>query len=172
MFMGTALMKRGPLYYLYSQELKDKKLREIKEKQEEIRIKLIRDQFSKMVAASKETLPATAIREGIVVASLQTVLKSTAKHFDVSVEDLTSVSRKAKFTYARHVYCYVAYLITQSSSVQISQTIRRDHSTVFNSLYRIRELIDQHNDMTKTDISEVMRLSAQASCIEPFYWGC
>ena len=172
MFMGTALVKRGPLYYLYSQELIQKQLVKEKKQKEEVRVNLIKSQFVIKGFVSKEIIPTTAIREGVVVASLQTVLRETAKHFDIKIDDLISISRKAKLTYARHVFCYVAYMITQSSSVQISRTIRRDHSTVFNSLHKMREMIDQHNDMTKSDISTVMFMSAKMSGIEPFYWGC
>jgi chromosomal replication initiation ATPase DnaA len=172
MFMGTALVRRGPLYHLYSQELTQKKLDRLKKEKEETRINLIRDQFVSKFVGSKDILPTTAIREGVVVPSLHTVLRSTANHFELNVDDLIGASRKAHHTYARHIYSYVSYMITQSSSVQIAKAIKRDHSTIFNSFHKVRSLFAEHPDTTKADVDAVIFLSAKASCIEPFYWGC
>ncbi len=72
--------------------------------------------------------------------TLENIRKVVAKHYDVTIADLDSPSRKASVRLPRQVAMHLARNLTQHSTTEIGQCFGgRDHSTVLNACKRIDE---------------------------------
>ncbi len=61
-------------------------------------------------------------------------IRITAEEFRVTVKSIMSADRSKSVARARHAVCMVLSEYYNLSSVEIGRVIRRDHSTVLNSL--------------------------------------
>jgi chromosomal replication initiator protein len=68
---------------------------------------------------------------------------AVCRHFDITIEELCSRSRKRPVAYIRQLAIYLANKYTDLSSVQIGRQIGgRNHATVIHSVNQIKNLID------------------------------
>jgi chromosomal replication initiator protein len=77
-------------------------------------------------------------------ASIQTIQKVVAQHFDIPLESLRAKTRISRVVLARQVAMYLARLQTDLSLVEIGKkTGGRDHSTVLHACKKVARGMDQ-----------------------------
>jgi len=77
-------------------------------------------------------------------ASIQTIQKVVAQHFDIPLESLRAKTRISRVVIARQVAMYIARLETDLSLVEIGKrTGGRDHSTVLHACKKVTRAMDQ-----------------------------
>ncbi len=75
----------------------------------------------------------------------QAIMTTVCDVFDLNAEDLVGRSRLKQITIARHAYCHLCSSLDPTSTLMsIGRSIRRDHSTVINSIKKC-------NNMRETD---------------------
>ncbi|MEX0785207.1 MAG: helix-turn-helix domain-containing protein, partial [Dehalococcoidia bacterium] len=68
------------------------------------------------------------------------ILELVCRHFQVSLNQLSSASRSRDITYARHIAMYLLREIASQPLAQIGQLLgKRDHSTVLHACHRIKK---------------------------------
>lgn len=88
---------------------------------------------------------------------LNRILETTCKTLNVHPNDVRGKTRTQEATYARHIFCFVAYnLVTIHSLKSIGKEISRDHSTVIYGKDRIANQIDIYKPVFD-DVEEVKR---------------
>jgi chromosomal replication initiator protein len=87
--------------------------------------------------------------------TLTKVLEATARHFKVSVGDLTGPRRTARLNQARQIAMYLAREVTLSSLPQLGEAFGgRSHSTVLHSCNKVAEDIE-HDDLLRADVKAI-----------------
>jgi len=71
-----------------------------------------------------------------------TILERVCGMFQVSKEELVSDRRARRFLQARRVYTYLLRELTSLTLVQIGQRMGRNHSTVVNTLKKVKDQMD------------------------------
>lgn len=70
--------------------------------------------------------------------TLDEVLNIVSKHTGVSVKDIEGLCRKAEYSSARHLYCFIAKGCYPAMTWrQIGLRIKKDHATVIHSVKKI-----------------------------------
>lgn len=76
------------------------------------------------------------------VITLEQVLSITAKHYDLSIDDLTGQRRTGRINHARQVAMYLARELTNYSLPQIGDAFgRRSHTTVLHGCNKVTEMM-------------------------------
>ncbi len=89
--------------------------------------------------------------------TLMRVLEETARHFKVSVGDLTGPRRTARLNQARQIAMYLAREVTLASLPQIGEAFGgRSHSTVLHSCNKVAEDIER-DDLLRADVQAIQR---------------
>jgi len=89
--------------------------------------------------------------------SLNTIVKQTAKYFDVTLEDILSPARSQKVSNARQIAVYIARELTNNSFETIADFVKKKHPTILYSYEKIKKEIK--TDKTKeNDIEEIIRI--------------
>jgi len=71
------------------------------------------------------------------------VLSTVCSHFKISVDDVTSTSRKAEVVEARHYFCFIASTCFDYFTLAfIGTAVNKDHSTVLNARAKIYDYLD------------------------------
>ena len=77
-------------------------------------------------------------------ASIQTIQKTVAQHFDIPLDSLRAKTRISRVVLARQVAMYIARVQTDLSLVEIGKkTGGRDHSTVLHACKKVSRAMDQ-----------------------------
>lgn len=88
---------------------------------------------------------------------LNRILETTCKALNVDINDVKSKTREQQITYARHIFCYVAYnLVTSHSLKSIGREINRDHASVLHGKGRISNQYDIYKPVFD-DVEEIKR---------------
>jgi len=83
-------------------------------------------------------------RENITI---NDVIRTVAKVMKVRESDIRSHSRKTEFIWPRHLTIYmVSELFPQQSSSRIGKWLKRDHTSILNSLKRAATALDEDGD--------------------------
>jgi chromosomal replication initiator protein len=85
---------------------------------------------------------------------LSYILSTVCSYYGVSIENVKSNSRKANFTQARQLFCYLARNHSEYSFPKIADEINRDHATVIHSVNKLsieKEIYSQ----VKKEIEEI-----------------
>lgn len=90
------------------------------------------------------------------------VLRAATAKFEVSIEDVLGVRRFPKLVHVRWVIAYVYTIIAGASSLRVGRLLRCDHSTVFNSLEKVRARRKVDPDYRKF-LDEFARCAADAA---------
>lgn len=80
-------------------------------------------------------------------ASPMDILRATADHFKLSVDDLTGTSRLAKVNYARQIAVYLIRETTDHTFVQIGEMLGRTHTTVLHGYNKMVEELKESDDL-------------------------
>jgi chromosomal replication initiation ATPase DnaA len=88
--------------------------------------------------------------------TMREIIGAVAEFYDLSPELIKSSRRANEVTWARHVICYLARVMTRLSLQSIASRVgRQDHSTIFSAVNRIRRKIVT-DDILRDDI-DVLR---------------
>jgi len=88
---------------------------------------------------------------------LNRILETTCNTLNVNINDVRSKTREQETTYARHIFCYVAYnLINNHSLKKIGHEINRDHASVLHGKNRISNQYDIYKPVFD-DVEEIKR---------------
>ena len=83
--------------------------------------------------------------------SIDEIKKETAKAFALSVEDLSSLSRKKPIVTARQTAMYLVRMYLKKSLTEISHAFgKKDHTTVLNSLKKVENLKKKDPEFKRT----------------------
>ncbi len=83
------------------------------------------------------------------------ILDAVSKFFDVSIEDITSTKRNAKFTFPRHVAMFLCRSITSMSYPEIGEAFGgRDHTSVMHAFNKITEQLENKPEL-KNALEEI-----------------
>lgn len=81
---------------------------------------------------------------------IDAIVRTVARHLDISPDEIMGSSRKAPIAFARHVSVYVAREITRHSWNHLGRNFNKDHTSMMYSHDRISELISKDPDMNGT----------------------
>lgn len=81
---------------------------------------------------------------------LKSICQAVCEFFDVHESELRGVRRHKRITFARHVFCYIAFEYTDSSKNRIGGFLNRDHTTIIHALKKI--LRDHEGDLEFTEM--------------------
>jgi len=85
------------------------------------------------------------------------ILETTCNTLNVNINDVRSKTREQETTYARHIFCYVAYnLINNHSLKSIGREVNRDHASVIHGKNRISNQYDIYKPVFD-DVEEIKR---------------
>jgi chromosomal replication initiator protein len=84
------------------------------------------------------------------------IKQEVARHYEITVEQLESESRKRRVSQARHIAIYLARELTNSSYPAIGKAFGRDHSTIMHSYQRVKEWVKV--PLFRGEIEELKRL--------------
>ena len=88
---------------------------------------------------------------------LNRILKTTCNTLNIDINDVKSNTRKEEITYARHMFCYVAYnFINNHSLKSIGREVNRDHASVIYGKNRISNQYDIYKPVFD-DVEEIKR---------------
>jgi chromosomal replication initiator protein len=83
--------------------------------------------------------------------TMHDILETTAKHFKLSPQDLTSKGRRHELVVARQVAMYLIRELTSHSYPEIGQFFSgRDHSTVMYAVQKVGDLLERDNDLAQS----------------------
>jgi chromosomal replication initiator protein len=83
--------------------------------------------------------------------TMHDILETTAKHFKLSPQDLTSKGRRHELVVARQVAMYLIRELTSHSYPEIGQFFSgRDHSTVMYAVQKVGDLVERDNDLAQS----------------------
>lgn len=96
---------------------------------------------------------------------VNTVLESVASNFGVTIDQIKSKSRKSPLPDVRHIYFYIARLISDSniSLTYLAETINRDHCTGIHANKKISGYLQTDKVLSKRvdDIIALCRYKLQ-----------
>ena len=92
----------------------------------------------------------TVTREGIYVPTPETILKESARYYQVSEEDIKGVSRQKNIVTARHITAYLIRNLTNLSLSDIGEFLNRDHATVLASIRKVETSIKTDKELAAT----------------------
>ena len=100
----------------------------------------VAEQAVKHITTMKETPSVT----------VSIILDAVSRYFGVSIEDITSSKRNAKFAFPRHVAMFLCRSITSMSYPEIGEAFGgRDHTSVMHAYNKISELVETNTDLAK-----------------------
>jgi chromosomal replication initiation ATPase DnaA len=105
-------------------------------------------------------------------ARLSTIIDCACRYFGLSHAELVSRSRCAGVVQARHVAVFVAYEAGVATLPQIGKALGRDHTTVLNSVRKVREMTGKGSRSWVDAVSALRSMSFSVSVEEQPYWGC
>ena len=100
---------------------------------------------------TKKVLNCEAARKEL---SIETVAKSVADYYGVTVEDFKSSSRNQKVSGSRHVAVYLARELTEKSFECIAEFFNKKHTTMLYSYEKIKDELKINKELDRT-ISEL-----------------
>ena len=89
--------------------------------------------------------------------SIELIRKTVGKFYDVTVDDLISNKRKKEITVPRQISMYLIKELTKNTHKEIGKAFNRDHSTVVNSLKKVKESLENDIRIEK-EIKELKRI--------------
>jgi len=69
------------------------------------------------------------------------------RNCEVSKEDVIRGPRKSSIIIARHLYCWFAMNLSGKTSIEIGNSINRDHSTVLHARDKVQNMIDTNDEL-------------------------
>ncbi len=100
------------------------------------------------IATTTETL-SDILRSNSQSLNVKEIKKKVAVHFGIKESDLTSKSRVKNIAMARHVAVYLSKELTEKSQSAIGREFHRDHTTVINSIKKIKKEIANNTQITE-----------------------
>ena len=92
----------------------------------------------------------TVTREGIYVPTPETILRETARYYQVSEEEIKGVSRQKNIVTSRHITSYLIRNLTNLPLSGIGEYLNRDHATVLASIRKIESSIKTDKELAAT----------------------
>ena len=92
----------------------------------------------------------TVTREGIYVPTPETILKETARYYQVSEEEIKGVSRQKNIVTSRHITAYLIRNLTNLPLSGIGDYLNRDHATVLASIRKVESSIKTDKELAAT----------------------
>jgi len=92
----------------------------------------------------------TVIRDGVYVPTPETILKETARYYQVSEEDIKGVSRQKNIVTSRHITAYLIRNLTNLPLSGIGEYLNRDHATVLASIRKVEGSIKTDKELAAT----------------------
>ena len=89
--------------------------------------------------------------------SIELIKKTIAKFYDISVDDLISKKRKKTITIPRQIAMFLIKELTKKTHKEIGEAFNRDHSTVVNSLKKVKMNLES-DIRIKKEIKELKRM--------------
>lgn len=83
------------------------------------------------------------------------IMNAVVLHTGTGASDIKSCRRTGPLVSARHLFCYLARVMTPNSYPQIGKYINRDHTTVINSVNRIERLLKSEDPRVTADVEAV-----------------
>ena len=89
--------------------------------------------------------------------SPEIILKVTARHFEVKIEDIKGRGRVRAIAYPRQIAMYLVRELTSLSYPEIGRTFGKDHTTIINAYQKIEKSLAK-NDPTRKDVDAIKEL--------------
>lgn len=89
---------------------------------------------------------------------LHHVMNAVVLHTGTGASDIKASRRTNDIVTARHLFCYVARVMTTNSYPQIAAHIKRDHTTVISSVRRIEGWLEKGHPRVTADVEAIKLL--------------
>lgn len=184
MLHRAMITNRGPLYYLCQQEELRKK-EEFRQRILSARLELEKEESEKALAALEEAQKSSP-RKGLATSYLPAhihfdlcdlptiaiVRDAVCDHFKVTFRSLFVSDRRLPTVYKRSIAFWCAYRYTDRSLTMCGNFFGgKDHTTVLNSLNKVKQAFVDNNEQTRTDVNSILLLMVEQGLRYPEYWG-
>lgn len=182
MYMGTAVVRRGPLYYKLAEIEKQKNLERIEEQRKARLLEMHQRAMEEAHERQKERqalLIANATRAARLPALVtikheaiqnKTIVEATALHFGIPVAELMGESRRAKTCQARQIAYYLCVKLAHRGWSEMKHYTGKDHTTILHAFRKVSALI-QRSPQTSADVHAVSIAVMEAAGHDPHFWG-
>lgn len=89
---------------------------------------------------------------------LKDIMAAVALHTGVSIMEIKGGRKQLKAVRARHIYCYLARLMTVQSFPQIGASINRDHTSIIHAVCSIERKLSENVPGLSEDIEAIKAL--------------
>lgn len=182
MYMGTAILRRGPIYYKTLELQKAKELERINHQR---MLNEAEAESRRQAEAIAEQAERTALLQrnasSIFIKSISRLFKqprptrdqildATALYFNIPVSTLQDDDRRVNVVLARQVLFYVCVKIYGYSLCETARLLTKDHTTV---LHGVRAVAKKRFEKPAymTAIHAIRASLAAVVPYEPFFWG-
>lgn len=86
----------------------------------------------------------------------ETILSICSDVLNIPEAEIKRKSRKAEVVIARHIYCYIAYYKTKTTSKKVGNVINRNHATVLHALKKICDFLDINDIIVTSQYNRVI----------------
>ena len=86
----------------------------------------------------------------------ETILSICSDVLNISEAEIKGKSRRSKVVIARHIYCYIAYYKTKTTSKKVGNVINRNHATVLHALKKICDFLDINDIIVTSQYNRVI----------------
>ncbi len=92
----------------------------------------------------------------IVKLTCADIQKAVCEHYEITLADLNSKSREARFAVPRQVAIYLSRKLTDSSATEVGNIFDRTHATVLYSSKAINDLYKQNDPKTVSSLKSIV----------------
>lgn len=97
------------------------------------------------------------------VLSPENIMEAICQHFNVTQKAVTGRGNVSKLVYCRHLYCYLCRRLLKVTLEEAGRVIRRDYTTVINSVRRMNNFLDTEESTRDEVITIINHLKANYS---------
>jgi chromosomal replication initiation ATPase DnaA len=181
MYMGTAVVRRGPLYYKLLEIEKQKNLERIEKQRrdrlmemhqkamEEAQEKQKARQALLMDNATRTRLPEVITLNHEAIPN-KVIMEATALHFNIPVSELLGESRTYNICRARQIAFYLCCKLAHRGWSEMKHYTGRDHTTVLHAYRKVSAAI-QDCPKWSADVHAVSVGVMVEVNHDPHFWG-
>jgi hypothetical protein len=188
MLIGSAVVRRGPVYYkslereleLKKQERTLAQLRVVENERQACYRNAISEQKKhstieklKKMHAGTRTIPTSFRREKTgSTPTMRFICEATAAYSDIDVERLIGKTREIKIVVPRQIAAYLCYRYTMKSTSEVGKALGdRDHTTILHAVRKIERMVKAGEPAINAAISEIRMAVSDGYTPELHFWG-
>ena len=182
MYMGTAILRRGPLYYKLLEREKQAHLEAI-EQQRKDRLMIMHQRVMDEAMEKQRARQALLMQHGgekpvlgksITIEHqaipIKAVFEAVALHDKIPLADIMGESRSAKVVMSRHIAFYLCVKLSKRGWSEMKHYTGRDHTTILHGFRRVSKLVCNDPEMN----ARVHQISVDILTDfghDPHFWG-